>query len=220
MEEGKCTKVEKMSAKGALFDLDGVLLDSEGIYTEFWSEMDRLFPTNVKDFAHVIKGTTLDTILPTYFPDKKVQEEIKRLLKEHEQSMSYRLFDGVIEFLDALKAHSIPAAIVTSSKDEKMESLFKSLPGFAEHFDVILTADDVTRSKPDPQGYMKAAERLGLKAEDCYVFEDSIAGVEAGCRAGAKVIGLATTNPAEKLNKADKVIDTLVGFGVNDMLAI
>lgn len=205
----------------ALFDLDGVLVDTETIYTEFWSGIDRMFPTGVVDFAHAIKGTTLPQILGRYFPNQDVQAEIHAMLKRQEEDMEYRLFDGVKEFLTELRACGIPAAIVTSSSLKKMSKLFASLPGLADCFDAVITDGDVSRSKPDPEGYLLAASRLGREGCECYVFEDSFAGLEAGRRAGAKVVALATTNPYDSLTgKADAVIDTFVGFSVDDLLAI
>ena len=177
----------------ALFDLDGVLIDSESIYTVFWNRMNELFPTGIDNLSYVIKGTTLPQILDRYFPDPKVQAELRVYLKKQEAEMVYRIFPGVERFLKALKEKGIPTAIVTSSNDAKMKVLFDSLPGFRDYFDVVVTDTDVTRSKPDPQGYMLAAERLGVPTEHCVVFEDSRAGLEAGRRAGGKVVAVATT---------------------------
>lgn len=205
----------------ALFDLDGVLVDTEGIYTQFWSDMDRRYPTGVENFASVIKGSTLPVILSRYFPEPEVQHEICALLADFEENMPYRVFDGVTDFLADLRNHGIKAAIVTSSGLKKMEHLFKLVPGFRDFFAAVLTDADVSRSKPDPEGYMLAASLLGCTGADCYVFEDSFAGVEAGRRAGARVVALATTNPRESLTeKADAVIDTFVGFNVGKMLDI
>jgi len=205
----------------ALFDLDGVLVDTETIYSQFWSDMDRRYPTGVADFASAIKGSTLPSIYASYFPDPSVQAEISAMLAAHEENMPYRLFDGVAEFLDGLRARGIPAAIVTSSGVRKMEHLFSVIPGLRGRFDAVLTDADVSRSKPDPEGYLLAAARLGRRGDECYVFEDSFAGLEAGRRAGAAVIALATTNPRAALTeKADAVIDTFVGFDVDDMLAV
>lgn len=205
----------------ALFDLDGVLVDTETVYTEFWSEMDRLFPTGTPDFANVIKGSTLPSILANYFPSEDDRAKVVELLKEQEENMRYAVFDGVIDFLEDLKRHDIPAAIVTSSGDKKMKRLFATNPGFREYFGTVITDSDVKRSKPDPEGYLLGALRLGCNPECAYVFEDSYAGVEAGRRAGANVIALATTNPRAALKeKADAVIDTFVGFSVADMLAV
>ena len=79
--------------RGALFDLDGVLIDSEGIYTEFWQSIDDEFHTGVDNFALAIKGTTLDNILSTYFSQEDYPEILRRL-KMQEQEMVYRLFPG------------------------------------------------------------------------------------------------------------------------------
>lgn len=194
----------------ALFDLDGVLIDSESIYTVFWNRMNELFPTGIDNFSYVIKGTTLPQILDRYFPDPKVQAELRVYLKKQEAEMVYRIFPGVEGFLKALKEKGIPTAIVTSSNDAKMKVLFDSLPGFRDYFDVVVTDTDVTRSKPDPQGYMLAAERLGVPSEHCVVFEDSRAGLEAGRRAGGKVVAVATTLTHEDIaGCGDIVIDSL-----------
>lgn len=193
----------------ALFDLDGVLIDSESIYTVFWNRMNELFPTGIDNFSYVIKGTTLPQILDRYFPDPKVQAELRVYLKKQEAEMVYRIFPGVERFLKALKEKGIPTAIVTSSNDAKMKVLFDSLPGFRDYFDVVVTDTDVTRSKPDPQGYMLAAERLGVPSEYCVVFEDSRAGLEAGRRAGGKVVAVATTLTHEDIaGCGDIVIDS------------
>lgn len=193
----------------ALFDLDGVLIDSESIYTVFWNRMNELFPTGIDNFSYVIKGTTLPQILDRYFPDPKVQAELRVYLKKQEAEMVYRIFPGVERFLKALKEKGIPTAIVTSSNDAKMKVLFDSLPGFRDYFDVVVTDTDVTRSKPDPQGYMLAAERLGVPSEHCVVFEDSRAGLEAGRRAGSKVVAVATTLTHEDIaGCGDIVIDS------------
>lgn len=193
----------------ALFDLDGVLIDSESIYTVFWNRMNELFPTGIDNFSYVIKGTTLPQILNRYFPDPKVQAELRVYLKKQEAEMVYRIFPGVERFLKALKEKGIPTAIVTSSNDAKMKVLFDSLLGFRDYFDVVVTDTDVTRSKPDPQGYMLAAERLGVPSEHCVVFEDSRAGLEAGRRAGGKVVAVATTLTHEDIaGCGDIVIDS------------
>lgn len=181
--------------KAALFDLDGVLVDTEGIYTEFWSAMDRLYPTGVPGFSMVIKGSTLDTILNTYFPDKAIQDDIVARLKEFERTMPYRMFPGVPELLKRLRDRGFKIAIVTSSNLLKMKNLFVQLPELEKMVDIVITDEDVTRSKPDPQGYLLAAERLGVPAEDCYIFEDSLNGLRAARAAGGTVVGITTTNP-------------------------
>lgn len=195
--------------KAALFDLDGVLIDTETLYTEFWDSLGREFAAGIDNFAQRIKGTTISNILATYFPESKHAEILDRL-QEQEANMQYRLFPGVIDFLRRISEAGIPAAIVTSSNDDKMESLWRQLPELRQWFAAVITDSKVQRSKPDPQPYLVAAAELGVSPEDCCVFEDSFSGLESGRRAGAKVVALATTNSAESLaGKADLVVPSL-----------
>lgn len=197
---------------GALFDLDGVLIDSEGIYTEFWKQIDREYPTGVKDFAHVIKGNTLDRILTTYF-DQALHPAILKLLRQQEEEMVYRPFPGVIEFMNGLRQAGWGIAIVTSSNMRKMEGLFSQVPQMAEAFDVLVTDGDVKNSKPAPEGYLLAARRLSLEPACCTVFEDSLAGLKAGRNAGCRVVAVATTNPREVVEPlADITVDFVTEF--------
>ena len=204
-------KKERMT--GALFDLDGVLIDTEGIYTEFWAEMGRKFNVGVENFAQKIKGCTLASILSTYFPDTSVQKEIIQYITEHERDMRYTVFDGIYALLDNLRQHGFSIAIVTSSNGRKMENLFRQLPDLQRKTDIVITDEYVTHSKPDPEGYLLAAHRLGIPIEQCYVFEDSINGLRAGRNAGAVVVGIATTNPRSAIAPlSDIVLDNTADF--------
>lgn len=204
----------------ALFDLDGVLIDTEGIYYDFWAGIDSRYPTGIDDFARYIKGSTLARIM-TFFPDERIKAEIVKKLEEQERDMKYEIFDGVMPFLDELRRAGMPCAIVTSSNDDKMAKLFDQNPGFRDYFDAVITDRFVTRSKPDPEGYLVAARMLERDPSDCFVFEDSFSGLEAARRSGAKVIGLATTNPRESImDKADEVIDGFTGFTLERLLSL
>lgn len=194
---------------GALFDLDGVLVDTEGIYTDFWRQIDRLFPTGVKDFALVIKGNTLSRILDTYFPAEQ-HPAIKELLRKQEDEMKYKLFPGVLEMLAEIKTAGWGIAIVTSSNNTKMEHLFEQIPRLGEMIDILVTDGDVTHSKPDPEGYLLAAQRLGCDPQNCIVFEDSLAGIEAGRRSGATVVAVATTNPRSVIEPLNDIVVNIV----------
>lgn len=209
-----------MTRCGALFDLDGVLIDSESTYTEFWSGIDRIYPTGIDNYAIAIKGTTLPEIMKHY-SDEDVKADILRRIHDFQESMVYNIYPGVERFLSELNERGVPAAIVTSSDDRKMQLLFEQHPDFRKYFRTVIDASQVTRSKPDPQGYIKAAESLGLNPEDCFVFEDSLQGLKAGNASGATVIALATTYPADVLKgKAAKIIGGLGEFSVDEMLAL
>lgn len=171
-----------------------MLIDSESIYTEFWTDIDRRFPTGVDDFARIIKGTTLPEILDKYFPDPAVQAEVRCLLAAQERDMVYRPFPGALELLRLLRSRGIPAAIVTSSNRRKMRHLFMQLPELEALAATLVTDEDVANSKPDPEGYLLGAARLGASGEEFAVVEDSFAGLQAGRAAGATVVAIATTN--------------------------
>lgn len=207
---------------GVLFDLDGVLLDTEGIYTDFWQAIDDKYPTGVEDFAKIIKGSNLATILDTYFLDKALQSVIIDILDNFEKDMQYRPFPDAISFVKELKANNIPTCIVTSSSMLKMTNAFSQLPGFRELFDGLVTGDMVVNCKPNPEGYLLGAKQIGVNPEDCVVFEDSLQGIQAGLNAGCKVVALTTTverKHIEKL-KANKILDDFIGFGVKELLLL
>lgn len=195
-----------MRTYGALFDLDGVLIDSEGTYTEFWRDIDRRYPTGIDDFATAIKGTTLESI-GRFFPDADVWEDIKARLRHFQDNMEFPVYPGVMEFLRSLAGEGWRMALVTSSDPRKMERLWAQVPELQEFFAIVIDGRKVTRSKPHPEGYLKAAEAIGMDAADCFVFEDSMQGLKAGRASGATVIGVATTYPAEAIaSLADRVV--------------
>ncbi|MDE6194573.1 MAG: HAD family phosphatase [Muribaculaceae bacterium] len=188
-----------------LFDLDGVLVDSERIYTKIWEAIEKHWPTGIENFAYKIKGTTLEDILERHFPEE-AREDITKELLRLEGMMIYGPMPGAIEFIDALKAKGIPVALVTSSNGLKMDHLWHDMPGFKEKFDVIITGDEVTNSKPDPEGYLAAAKALGVDPKRCAVFEDSLQGVKAGKAAGAFVIGIAGTLKASDIQPYSDIV--------------
>lgn len=201
--------------KAALFDLDGVLIDTEPVYTEIWSDIERHFPTGIDNFAKIIKGTTLPNILSTYFRPED-HNAIIEMLTVSEDNMAYPLFPDTVPFLEKLRQAGIPAAIVTSSNDIKMKRLFSMYPGFENYFKSVITDSRVKHSKPDPEGYLLGATDLGMAPADCVVFEDSFNGLKAGRAAGATVVALATTNSPDSLRPycdllaqdlGDKVLD-------------
>lgn len=203
--------IDLLSGKSAwLFDLDGVLIDSESEYTRIWRKINDCFPTGVSDFAIKIKGTTLDKILNDNYPDADIRAQVVKMLYEEEQRIVYRYCDGARDLLEFMRIKEMPHALVTSSNEYKMGRLYEAIPEFRNFFSVIIDSSKVSRSKPDPEGYLKAASELGVRAQDCIVVEDSVQGVKAGKSAGAYVIGMAGTVGREALQPyADIVIDSL-----------
>ena len=203
----------------ALFDLDGVILDTEGSYTAFWDDYgSRHF--SEKDFGLKIKGQTLVKILDDYFPEENERKSITDAINDFERKMSYPFVPGVENYIKSLKSNGIRTAVVTSSNLLKMENVYRCHPGFREMFDIILTSEDFSESKPSPYCYLKAMRLFGAGPEDCVVFEDSLAGLQAARASGAFVTALTTTNPEEVVrNYADLVIRDFndSGIGANGL---
>lgn len=202
-----------------LFDLDGVLVDSERIYTKIWEAIEKQWPTGIEDFAYKIKGTTLEDILERYFPEE-VREDVTKELIRLEAMMIYGPLPGAIGFLDILKAKGIRVALVTSSNGLKMDHLWHDMPDFKENFDVIITGDQVKCSKPDPEGYLAAAAALGVDPKRCAVFEDSLQGVKAGKAAGAYVIGVAGTLKSSDIEPYSDIVVNAVAEVNADRLEV
>lgn len=200
-----------MSIKTALFDFDGVVVDTEPIYDIFWNEAGKRYGLGIDNFAAVIKGTTLPYIMDKYFSDRS--EEFRKMVvkesTEYESTMPLPAMPGSMEFLHMLKDKGVQIGLVTSSDDTKVARAFK-LHHLENMFDTVVTADRITRGKPDPMCYLLAANDLGVSPADCLVFEDSFAGIQAGTDAGMRVIGLSTTNPVESLK--DKVYEVIPNF--------
>ena len=182
-----------------LFDLDGVIVDTEGQYSLFWKQIGEEYMPGMPDFALAIKGRTLTQIYDTYFPDAADRAAITERLNAFERQMDFPYIAGAREFLEALQAKGVPTAIVTSSNCDKMACLYARHPEIKNLVTAVLTAEDARRSKPAPDCYLAAAERLGADISNCIVFEDSPNGLAAGRDSGAFVIGVCTSLAATEI---------------------
>ena len=130
----------------ALFDCDGVIVDTEGQYTVFWNEMGQKY-VNDANFGSKVKGQTLVQIYDKYFagePEK--QRDITEALNRFEIKMNYDYVPGIVEFIADLRRHGVKIALVTSSNTAKMENVYHAHPEFKSLFDEILTAERFKRS--------------------------------------------------------------------------
>lgn len=194
--------------KAALFDLDGTLVDTESQYSVFWGRMGEIYHPEIPHFDQVIKGTTLPSIYANYFPDKALQDKITPELYAWEAQMEYPFIKGAEAFLRELRSRGVLCAVVTSSNEDKLNSLRRKTPGFDDYFDRVLTSEMFSRSKPDPDCYLLAARLFGCDKGECVVFEDAINGLQAGKSAGMFTVGLTTTNSAERIRGlCDLVVD-------------
>lgn len=199
--------MENKEFKAALFDLDGVVFDTEPQYSIFWGGQFRRYYPEHPGMEQLIKGMTLVEIYEKYFQDKDIQERITRELDEFEQTMDFVYVKGFENYVKSLRGRGVKKAVVTSSNMAKMENVYRKRPEFKTYFDAILTSEDFAESKPSPDCYQRAAQRFGLTKDECVVFEDSFNGLKSGRAAGMYVVGLATTNSPESIAPfADRVI--------------
>lgn len=204
-----------MNYKAALFDLDGVVVDTESQYSVFWGSQCRLYHPEIPGLENKIKGQTLTQIYDGWFSGEIASEQplITRRLNEFEAQMDFDYIAGFEYFITTLRNKGFKTAVVTSSNKIKMNAVYRKHPEFHSLFDAILTSEDFSASKPDPDCYLKAAERFHLSPEECIVFEDSFNGLKSGRAAGMLVVGLATTNSAEQIAPfSDVVISDYVGL--------
>ena len=214
------TRQTMTKIKGVLFDLDGVILDTEGIYSKFWDSVEERYPTHIPNFSSVIKGSNLFEILHDHYADDHTRQLVTEMLNDFQRDMKYEYFEGVQEFIGSLIQRGIPACIVTSSDQKKMEAVYSQHPDFKQNFQGIVTGEMVTKAKPEPECFIKGAEIIGCQPEECLIFEDSVKGLKAANAAGGKVVGLTTTNDRAVVEKwADVVIDSFVGITIDQLLS-
>lgn len=205
----------------ALFDLDGVIIDTETQYSAFWGAIGKKYLPELPRFSEAIKGSTLVDIFSNYFPDVERRQSVQKELAAFEACMDYPYLPGAVELVKALRSAGIPCAIVTSSDEAKMKCLYTAHPELPALFDAIFTAESVRRSKPAPDCYLHAAAHFGLEPSACFIFEDSISGLQAAQAAGGRVIALTTTNPYDRvLPYAHRVVQDLSELSVAELQAI
>ena len=213
--------MDNKNFKAALFDLDGVVFDTEPQYTVFWGKQFRRYYPEHPGMENLIKGMTLVQIYEKYFKDEDTQKLITRELDEFEQTMDFVYVSGFEDFVAKLRRQGIKTAVVTSSNLVKMENVYRKRPEFKSYFDAMLTSEDFAESKPSPDCYLKAAQRFDCSKNECVVFEDSFNGLRAGQAAGMFVVGLSTTNSAESISElSDIVTDNYVGWDYKKMISV
>ncbi|MCM1318793.1 MAG: HAD family hydrolase [Muribaculaceae bacterium] len=203
---------------GFLFDLDGVLIDSERQYTRIWADIDRMYPTGVEDFPRVIKGMTLANILDKYF-DKSEHKAITDYCVAEELKLQFSYMPGVVELLNDLHCRHIPVAMVTSSDAAKMEKLSRKMPDIIGRFDAVVIGEMVKHGKPAPDPYLLGAKLIGVPVCRCVVVEDALTGLASGHAAGAFTIGMTDTLGREAIGpNADLTLDSLTELDLDKLL--
>ena len=212
---------------GFIFDWDGVVIDSHAQHEESWQvlfgELGRPMP---EGFFKRTFGMRNQQIIPMSFDFVRAddQAEIARLGDRKEELYREILgrngiepLPGVVSLLREIKSLGAPAVVGSSTPRKNIETVMK-MAGLDGLFDAVVSAEDVTVGNPDPQVFLKGAEKIGRSPGRCIVFEDAHVGIEAGKRAGMKVVAVATTHPIETLTQADVALPNLSGVSVNSLI--
>jgi HAD superfamily hydrolase (TIGR01509 family) len=203
--------------RGALFDWDGVVIDSSRQHEESWEmlagEIGKPLPPD-----HFVRGFGMknQVIIPQILKWTNDPGEIDRyslrkeflyrqIIREH----GIQPLPGVVELLELLGQQGVPCSVASSTHRENIETIFDAM-GLRGYFRAVVTSEDVSHGKPDPEVFLKSAAMIGRDPRNCVVFEDAHVGIAAGRDAGAKVIAVATTHPVEELGMADAAVHSLL----------
>lgn len=210
-------------ARAVIWDMDGIIIDSAPYHLKAWQEVFSKRGLNFTgdDFRSSF-GMRNDTIIGGFLGEGASDEEIAAIGREKEASFRLKIrqnprpLPGVVALMAALAERDLKMAIASSAPRENIELVIDTL-GIARHFLVIISEKDVTRGKPEPDGYLLAAKRLGVKPENCLVIEDAIVGVTAARRAGMHCLAVTNSHPRDSLSDADLVVDSLEEISAGDI---
>ena len=193
--------------KGVLFDMDGVIFDTEKAYLDTWTKVFKSYGYDLKKETYIsIMGTGRENAVRTFknafgndIPMEEMYKDKDRILKEIIESGKVPVKDGAVELLAYLREKNIKTALATSARMWRAETQL-NLAGINKMFNEIVCGDEIKNLKSNPEIFLKAAEKLGLKPDECIVIEDSPAGIQAAYNAGTYGIHV------EDLKKADETI--------------
>ena len=180
--------------RGAIFDMDGLMFDTEKLFAISWAEQARRFGfAPIPEFHRAVCGTSGTLVRDTvrkFYPgisdaNAFINDGCDRVAEMMAESVPEKR--GLHEILDYLKGIGLRLAVASSSEAELIRANLAKT-GLEGQFDVLLSTSQVARGKPAPDVFLEAARQLGLRPEECYVFEDGINGVKAGIAAGCRTI--------------------------------
>lgn len=210
--------------KGFLFDLDGVIVETAIFHYQAWRKIANDLGFDIsEEFNEGLKGVSrmdsLNLILEHGNVVLSEAEKLELAAKKNEHYLTLvskmtadDILPGVREFFAQIKHTDIKIALGSVSKNARM--ILEGV-GLINDFDAIIDGTKISKGKPDPEVFLKGASELGLSPEECLVFEDAVAGVEAGKNAGMKVVGI---GHAEVLTKADIIFSGFENLNLNDLL--
>jgi beta-phosphoglucomutase len=213
-----------MIYKACLFDLDGVLVDTAIYHFQAWKNLGKQFGYELteeqnEELKGVSRVESLNKILAWADYSASQEEKAAWLIEKNEDYLRLisnmnpgEILPGVLEFLEQIKALGYKIALGSASKNAE---IILEKTKLISWFDLIIDGNKVSKSKPDPEVFLKGAEGLGLAPESCIVFEDAQAGVEAAKAGQMKAIGI---GEASTLFLADKIIPNFIGVKAAELL--
>jgi beta-phosphoglucomutase len=200
--------------KGAIFDLDGVIVDTVSLHFKSWKKMFAEYGIEFtfEDYKKKVDGIPRIDGARAILKDldeeelKKAAEKKQRYFLEFLEKEGIRVYESTLKLIKELKENNIKVAVISSSKNclpilkrAKIDHLFE----------VIITGNDIKKGKPDPEVFLLACKNLNLSPCGCIVFEDAVLGVEAAKRGNFKCVGIDRYNNPIRLSKADLVVKDL-----------
>jgi beta-phosphoglucomutase family hydrolase len=200
-----------MPLSAVIFDFDGVVIDSHEAHERSWFMLaEELGQTLTRETFVSTFGQRNESILPLLGWAKegdhghiqRLGDRKESLYRDILRAVGIEPLPGVVALLEELKKHGIPCAIGTSTPRANVECVLE-LTGLASFFNDIAASEDVSRGKPDPEVFLKAAAKLSANPASCVVIEDAHVGIRAAKAAGMKAVAVTTTHPAESLAKEE-----------------
>lgn len=208
---------------GAIFDLDGVLVDTAKYHYLAWKQLaDQLNIPFTKEDNEQLKGVSrvksLEILLSLGSKNYTENERKQFMDQKNETYVRYishmdesEILPGVVELLNQLKRKKIKIALGSASKNSEL--ILKNTK-LQDYFDAIVDGNDVSKAKPDPEVFLLGAKKIGIPANQCMVFEDAKAGIEAAKQAGMLAIGVGTQ---ENLPNADILVKNLEEIELSEL---
>jgi beta-phosphoglucomutase family hydrolase len=211
----------------ALFDWDGVIIDSSTHHEESWERLAKEIEKPLPEGHFKMSfGRKNEFIIPEILDWTKEETRIRELslrkealYREVVAERGVEPLPGVRTWLDRLRDAGIPCAIGSSTHLANIQLSLKMI-GLGDYFSAMVTSEDVKHGKPHPDVFLTAAAKLGAEPTRCVVFEDALVGIQAARAGGMKVVGVATTHPPEELTMADVVVHRLDELQVAQLSAL
>ena len=194
-----------MGKKAVIFDMDGVIFDTERVYLEIWQSVFEKYGYKMtKELYITVMGTGRKNVIKTFLENFGDDLPIEKMYEEKDNQLFYiienqgiPLKEGVKELFSMLKEKNYKIALATSAKRERVEKQIKD-KWLKESFDAIVCGDDVEKGKPSPDIFLKDAKKIDVEPENCFVVEDSPAGIKAAFSGGMKGIHVEDLKAADE----------------------